>query len=91
MAQLVHSAETGTGKGTWVQASSSVSYVKVVIEGSAQVSIVTSDTNGGGVGGRSVEEKEVRHDESIELPPGTYWINADITSNDGTVWVGVQN
>jgi hypothetical protein len=64
-------------------------YIKVVMEGTAKVEIVTSETDGPGQGGRTVKEALVTGVDSIVLPPGDYYINAHVTENDDEVPVTV--
>jgi hypothetical protein len=67
-------------------------YVKIVASGSARVQVVSSDTNGPGAGGEVVVEADVYGTDTVVLPSGTYWVNADIKRvGDGDVDVVVQN
>lgn len=94
MATAIHSGESGTpDTGAWVQASSSTnSLVRVVAtHDEAEVDILVSETNGPGIGSAPDELVNVRGSSVVYLPSGTYYINADILRNPGTIDITVQN
>lgn len=86
----VHSGANSTGLGTWVQSTSNPAYVRIHVDGDAQVrlAVVSSETNGAGIGNDAVEEEEVLvpaedSDTSRIYQPGAYYLNVEILEITG--------
>jgi len=85
MPTSILSGATTETQGSWTQVDSSTpTYVKVLIDGDrAEVEILSSETNGTGQGGQAVVEQTCYHDDSVVLPAGSYYINAEVTEIQG--------
>lgn len=94
MATAIHTSETGTpDTGTWVQGAPGTNqFVRVVsTDPDAETVLLVSETNGAGIGSAPDELVVVQGSDVVYLPSGTYYMNADIRRNDGTIDVTVQN
>jgi hypothetical protein len=97
MATILNNA-TSTGTGTWQQASPDPSYVRVTVEGQdadAQLTLLSSETSGAGIGSDPAEEESVIApqsdiDETFIFPAGSYYLNARIDRIDGDTTVNVE-
>lgn len=94
MATAIHSAETCTpDTGTRVQATAgNTSMLRVeASDRDAECAVLVSETNGAGIGSEPREISTIFGSDAVFLPAGTYYINVDVQTNEGTVDVTVQN
>lgn len=90
----VHSGETGTpDTGTWTQASAGNNSLLRIesTDQDAQCAVVVSETNGAGIGSSPREITTIYGSDTIFLPAGTYYININIQTNDGSIDAVVDN